>query len=264
MENQLWERYTPAEKGAYLSAITSVATAGREVSLAEIAFVRSLSDQMGISPVAAEQIEAEARNPSTERLPNYLNALKSSELKYALVADLIANAQADGQYTPEEEDSVERVARYLNINHDQFVAINHLVEQLSDSQARIDTNNEFLTTSGLDAEFRNTGIPVSMLSHLVATMSPLTQGDLTDPAANYTDGQSGVVQAVEDFGKTRPAVTPGEATIRDPERTVRSGQASGGEPLVGRRGSLIAGFRGSRGYLGVRSAFSGIFGSSRL
>jgi uncharacterized tellurite resistance protein B-like protein len=264
--HQIWVAYTPAEKGAYLSALISIATSGREGTEAEISYIRDMCRQMQISSQAAALIEQEANTASNGNLPNYLAALKTSELKYPLIADLISYARSDNQYTPEEEQSVERIAAYLNIDHNQFVAVNHLVDKVYGSASgysdRLQT--DYTRTSGLEAEFTQTGISTNTLKHMVKAMAPLTQGELAGSEPDHISlGGAGLVDAVNNFGKSNDNVqTPPVPAFGTNTGTARSGQASGGEPTVA-PSTMLRRLSGRRGYLGVRSAFSGIFGSSR-
>src|SRR5918993_231291 len=102
MEKQtILEGYTDMEKGAYLGAIASIATADREASEQELEYIRELADAARLSAEQKALIERAATELTGEELNKCLDVLKGSELKYSLIADLIAFSKADENYSEE-------------------------------------------------------------------------------------------------------------------------------------------------------------------
>src|SRR5919107_70354 len=91
------------EKGAYLGAIASIATADRQATEDEIEYLAQLSEAAGLSAEQSEAVIKAAREISDEEAKRCLDVLKNSDLKYSLITDLIAFAKSDNQYTEEEQ-----------------------------------------------------------------------------------------------------------------------------------------------------------------
>jgi len=250
-EKQIWQEYSDTEKVAYLSAVTSIATDGRAANAAEVALVRQLGQQMGVSAQQLTRIEQTASNPTTRALPEYLTTLRESDLKYALLADLMSYAKADGQFTPDEKNRVRHLAAYLDIEQAHFAALN----RFTDDSFRFSDDLDESHRNSMKDELSQTGLSASTLQRMLAAVEPLLRGQLgaanqMKTAKKSTDEASAVREAAESFG-----------TASDNAGDI-SGQASGGESS-GRAGSVMARFSGRNGYQGIGSAFDGIFGSSQ-
>ena len=96
MENtHVLEGYSDQEKGAYLGAVASIATADRSASEEEMQYIVALCDAADISEQQKEAVIRAASELSGDELKKCLDILKNSELKYSLVTDIIAFAKAD-------------------------------------------------------------------------------------------------------------------------------------------------------------------------
>src|SRR5438270_177835 len=94
MENNatLLAGHTDQEKGAYLGAIASIATADRQASQGELDSLAELRDAAQITDQQKQAVLQAASNISDEELKQCLDILKNSELRFSLVTDLIAFA----------------------------------------------------------------------------------------------------------------------------------------------------------------------------
>ena len=103
------EGYSNLEKGAYLGAIASIATADRTASPEEKDYINALCESANLTEEQTKLIEDVATTQITdEDLNRFLDVLKTSDLRYSLVSDLIAFAQADKNYSEEEKQTVEK------------------------------------------------------------------------------------------------------------------------------------------------------------
>src|SRR5688500_2948276 len=93
------EGYSDQEKGAYLGAVASIATADRGATEDELQYINALCDAADISEPQKEAVIRAANELSGEELKNCLDILKNSELKYSLVTDIIAFSKADKNYS---------------------------------------------------------------------------------------------------------------------------------------------------------------------
>src|SRR5687767_12119482 len=102
--------YSDQEKGAYLGAIASIATADRSATSEEIEHLRSLAQAADLSPEQESAVVRAAEEISADELKRCLDILKNSKLKFSLVADIITFAKVDKNYTPEEQANIKKIA----------------------------------------------------------------------------------------------------------------------------------------------------------
>lgn len=196
MENgeSILEGYSDLEKGAYLGAIASIATADREASQEEIDHIKQLCTAARMSPQQTEHVVRAATELSGEELNSCLDVLKDSELKYSLVADLIAFAKADNNYSEEEEQNVQKIAQYLGVNQQQFSLLDQFAEKTvkTDESPKEVSNPSFLSSLGLNDQMQKAGInPGGLLKGLLGFAGPMILGGLIGSAMNRRRGNSG-------------------------------------------------------------------------
>ena len=157
---KLLRDYSDQEKGAYLGAIASIATADHSASEEELEYIMQLADSAEISEEQKQAVRRAATELSGEELTRCLDILKTSNLRFSLITDLISFGQSDQNYSPEEKKNVEEIAGYLRINQEQF----SLLDQFVDKAAKVEAEPEevskpgFLSSLGLDEKFKKAGI----------------------------------------------------------------------------------------------------------
>lgn len=124
----LLQNYSETEKTAYLSTIAALASADRSASDDESAFLTALAQSAQLSEGATQQVLAAANDSTNQSIAYHLDALKGSELRYSLVADVISFAKADGKYSPAEQQMMQQMAAYLGVNSEQVQALGQAVE----------------------------------------------------------------------------------------------------------------------------------------
>src|SRR5438874_1268062 len=131
MENSqnILQGSTDMEKGAYLGAIASIATADRQATSEELDYLSALADTAGLSAEQKDAVLKAANEISDEDLKRCLDVLKNSDLKFSLVTDVIAFAKSDNNYSDEEQKSVQKMADYLGVNQQQFSLLDHFTEK---------------------------------------------------------------------------------------------------------------------------------------
>ena len=102
------EGYSDEEKGAYLGAIASIATADRTASEEEQLYIEALAESADLSDEQMAAVRKAATELSDDELKRCLDVLKGSELRFSLVSDLIAFAEADQNYSEEEKQDVQK------------------------------------------------------------------------------------------------------------------------------------------------------------
>ena len=171
MEQQhtLLQNYSDEEKGAYLGAIASIATADRQASEEEIEYITALADSANLSEAQRDAVIQAANGVSNEDLKRCLDILKGSELRFSLVTDMIAFAESDQNYSAEEKASVEKIAQYLNINQQQYSLLDQFVKKTNETNAPPEEVQKpgFLDSLGLGDKMRSAGINSNTLLRTV-------------------------------------------------------------------------------------------------
>ena len=161
---KILEGYSNLEKGAYLGAIASISTADRSATEDEIDHIEALCDSAGLSEDQKELILSAAQNEMPEsELRRCLDVLKTSELRFSLISDVIAFAQADKNYSEEEKHAVQQMADYLGVNQEQFSVLDQFTKKAidsapSESESTDSTPSGFFDKLGFGDKFKNAGI----------------------------------------------------------------------------------------------------------
>ena len=181
MEKKLLKDYSDLEKGAYLGAISSIATADHSATSEEIEYMLGLADSAGLSDSQKQAVERAATEMTGDELKKCLDILKDSELKFSLVTDLISFAKSDGSYSEKEQGNVEKISQYLGINQQQFNLLDQFVNKTAETQPEPEeiTKPGFLSKLGLDQKFKNSGININSLAKgLLGVAGPLILANL--------------------------------------------------------------------------------------
>ena len=171
MEQQqtLLQNYSDEEKGAYLGAIASIATADRQATEEEAQYIMALAESAELSDAQKSAVQQAANGLSAEDLKRCLDILKGSELRFSLITDMIAFAESDQNYSAEEKASVEKIAQYLGVNQEQFSVLNQFVKQTNASNVAPEEVQKpgFLDSLGLGDKMKSAGINSNTLLRTV-------------------------------------------------------------------------------------------------
>ena len=189
METQLLQNYSETEKTAYLSAIAALATADRQASAPEAEFLQRLAQQAGLSDAATRQVLTAADSADNSTVQQSLDQLKSSDLRYSLVTDLISLARADGTYSAGEEEMVGKMAAYLGINPEQKQTLESVVDQAASvpHDAQDPGKQGFLSSIG--DKLSNVGIPKgALMAGLLGVVAPMVISKVMGGGSNASSG----------------------------------------------------------------------------
>lgn len=167
--------YTDLEKGAYLAAIASLATADRVAGAEEIEHLNQLCEAASLSGEQQQLVERAAVEMQADDLHKCLDILKGSDLRYSLITDLIAFAKSDQNFSREEEEGVHKIAQYLGVDEKQYSLLGEFAEEAASGNPQPDggTDPSFLT-GGLKEKMQNAGINTgSLLKGLLAIAGPM-------------------------------------------------------------------------------------------
>lgn len=166
------EGYSNLEKGAYLGAIASIATADHVAIEEEKEYLNLLCISAGLSDDQRDLIMQVAESQtSDDDLYRFLDVLKTSELRFSLVSDLIAFAQSDKDYSEEEKQTVEKISQYLGVNQQQFSILDQFTKKATEEapkqaaalESEHTTPQNFLSSLGFGDKLKNAGINSSTL-----------------------------------------------------------------------------------------------------
>ena len=190
MNTQLLQNYSESEKTAYLSSIASLATADRQASPAEGQFLQALCQQAGLSADSTQQVSTAAQDPNNETIQQHLDVLKSSDLRYSLITDLISFSRADGAYSNDEEAMVDKMSQYLGINQQQ----QQTLETVVDEAAEVAHNPQDPAKEGffgsIGDKLSSVGIPKgALMAGLLGVVAPMVLSKVMGGgSSNANDG----------------------------------------------------------------------------
>ena len=115
------------ERVDYLEVVASMAFADQVVDDAEIARIRDLCTELQLSPAGTDRVLAAARAPLDKEIIAVVERLAHSDLRFALLVDIIDIAYADDTITDEEEAEIEHLAEKLHIDTGQIALVRRYV-----------------------------------------------------------------------------------------------------------------------------------------
>lgn len=185
MENSqtLLQGSSDMEKGAYLGAIASIATADRQATPEEVEYLSSLADSAGLSSAQKEAVISAANDIRGDDVLRCLDVLKTSDLRFSLVTDVIAFAKSDNNYSEEEQKNVQKMADYLGVNQQQFSLLDHFTDKVKDSASNEANTSvagdeagstDLLSSLGLKDKLQSAGINgSSLLKGILGIAAPM-------------------------------------------------------------------------------------------
>jgi len=236
------------EKGAYLGAIASIATADHKADEDEIHYLEALADTAGITTAQKTAVVKAATELSGEELSRCLEILKNSDLRFSLLTDLMNFAKSDQNYSENEQQQVQQIASQLNINEQQFSLLDQFVEKTSHSEVKPEEINKpgFLESLGLGDKFKNAGINWNSVGKgLLGIAAPLLLAKM------FSRRSSGGSSLFGSSGSTFGQSTGGLSSLLS--RTAATGGI----------GSLISTLSGGRGFANSGGLLSRVLGGLR-
>lgn len=255
MENEkLLKDFSDKEKGAYLGAIASIATADHAATEDEIEYMETLAESAELSASQKESVVRAATELSGDELTRCLEVLKTSELRFSLVTDLIAFSQSDSNYSQDEKQNVEKIATFLDINKEQFSLLDQFVDKTADTKpvAQEEVSSPgFLQSLGLEEKFKNAGIDWRTIGKgLLGIAGPLVLAKM------MSGRRGGNMNASSGMGGGKGSMLGGGLLSAGLGSLLGGGRNSSGGGI----GSLISGLSGGRGFGNSSGLLSRILG----
>lgn len=187
MEKTLLKDYSDLEKGAYLGAISSIATADHSATEEEIEYIMGLAKSADLSEEQKQAVSRAATELTGQELKKCLDILKDSDLKFSLVTDLISFAESDKNYSEGEKANVEKISQYLGINQQQFNLLDQFVKKTAETKPEPEEISKpgFLSALGLDQKFKKSGININSITKgLLGIAGPMILANLISGRRN--------------------------------------------------------------------------------
>jgi uncharacterized tellurite resistance protein B-like protein len=195
-ENTILEGYSDMEKGAYLGAIASLATADRQASEDELSYIRDLCNAANLSPQQQALVVQASTDMTGEDLNRCLDILKNSELKYSLVTDLMAFAKSDSDYSEAEQQSIHKISEYLGLDQRQFDLLDQFSRQevpTSPAEQPEHSHHNFFG-GGLKEKMQGAGINTNgLLKSVLSIAAPMLIGGMLSRGMGRRGGMGGML-----------------------------------------------------------------------
>ncbi|MHC2991562.1 Tellurite resistance protein [Pontibacter sp. HJ8] len=245
-QTTLLKDYTLEEKGAYLAALATIASADGHASDEELEFLRILCEGAEMPENVEQEVVEIARNPSQISLQRALDVLKKSQLRFSFVTDIISFAKADGQYTQDEQKRIQEMADYLGVDQKQYSVLEQFVNKADEAQQQGEdpTSQSFMSKNGFGDMFQKAGISPQMVQGMLGIVAPIVIAKMMSGGRrrSYGGGMMGGLGGLAGGGLL--------------------GGLLGG--MMGGRGGLMGGGRRSTSGLGsMASVLGGLNGRSR-
>lgn len=203
MEQNTLLNYPTELRTAYLAVLAGIATADHENSKEEIAFIEQMGAAAQIPADSWTEIENALRQPT--QLSGHLQSLKDSDLKFALMADVLNLCYADGEMDEEEVQQIAQITQALGISQAQFETLTQYVQKANSAAEQQEGNpgmmgllsggggagiGDFLSQSGLMGMFQQNNIPTQNFQS-GSTIGTVLTGLATQFIQSKMSGQAG-------------------------------------------------------------------------
>lgn len=190
----LLEGSSDMEKGAYIGVIASLATADREATPEEVQFLSAMCEAANLSSEQTEAVIRAAKEIDPVEVKQCLEIVKNSDLKFSLVTDLIAFAKADGNYSEDEQQTVQKIAQTLGVDKNQYSLLDNFAQKATSAATTPEevSKPDFLSSIGLKDKLESAGINGStLLKGLLGIAAPIVIGSMLSGGMNRRSGFGG-------------------------------------------------------------------------
>ena len=155
-----------AERVDYLTVVAAMVTADGEVSDSELGKLRQYCKDLDLGPAEIGQVMTDAEQPNQVQIREITSRLKSSELRFTLMTDLLFMAFADGKFVEAEEREVAALADALVITGEQLTAIKKYVQTVLKAQRTAGgTDHQWQKLGGdVAASLASAGVPIAAVA----------------------------------------------------------------------------------------------------
>ena len=108
---------------AYARIVGAIVAADHTVTVDEVRNIRELCRRIGVPPETADEVVDHSHAPDPIWLRDLLDSLRTSDLRYTLVTDMVALGHADGVYDLHERRAVRQLAAIMLVGEHEVRAI---------------------------------------------------------------------------------------------------------------------------------------------
>ncbi len=217
---------------SYLIVVASAATADRNNSQEEVAFVEQMALAANLSDDNRALITKAVQETGSADVSAHIAKFKDNELKFSLVTDLLNLSYADGKLTDSEVAEIQKINSALGISAEQFDALKQYVEAANQESSK-EGGNALVTAEGQPKE--QTGNFLEKVG-----LAPIFQ-KLGIPTNNFASGATIAVTLTTAayFLISNYMKSNNQAQGQNP-------QAAGGSPLMSFLGTALTGVMASQ------------------
>jgi uncharacterized tellurite resistance protein B-like protein len=157
------------ERIDYLTLVASMAFADHSADDRELERARAMCEALELSEEGTVQVLASAGDAGRVELNEILERLKRSELRYALMIDIIDIAYADEEVVEAEVKEIKSLADKLDISAGDIEMLRRYVEK---GRKLTDGKNE-LSDAQIAAGLAGTGVPVAAVALATTLGAPV-------------------------------------------------------------------------------------------
>jgi uncharacterized tellurite resistance protein B-like protein len=127
------KKYSEKEKIAYLSIVATLVLADNNIADEEISNIRSLCKDIELSDEGIAKIISVTENPDTAPINEFIDVMRSSDLKYTLLCDMYFLAYADNKVELYELKHINDIGYKLNLSREQIYVIKRYVDAMMEA-----------------------------------------------------------------------------------------------------------------------------------
>lgn len=159
---------------SYLVVIAATATADRQNTPEEVAFVEQMALAANLSEANRALVTSAVQNTAGTDVSAHVAKFKDNDLKFSLVTDLLNLSYSDGKLSDSEVAEIQKIHTALGITSEQFDALKQYVEASNKEASKEGGNTlinaegkpkeqtgNFLDKIGLTPVFQKLGIPTN-------------------------------------------------------------------------------------------------------
>ena len=154
--------FSEDEQIEYLCVMASLMAADARITDEELTRLREFCETLGIRGLGIGRILAAAEDPSVIDFPAVFGRIARTDLRFALFADLIFMAYADGMLAPPELSEIHVIAARLGISPDQMKAVSRYVAGVFAEQSGSPTRADWRAESA--NALTEAGVPLSVMA----------------------------------------------------------------------------------------------------
>lgn len=201
-QDTILEGYSDKEKGAYLGSVAAIVTADRSATAEEIEFIQKLCEHAALSDDQMSIIlEAANRDVADEELKSFLSVLKTSDLRFSLVTDLIALAESDHSYSENEKNYVKKISDFLGVNQEQLSLLDRFTRNTLSEDASASVHESSSEQNALLEQLKKSGIGKGVLMSALSIAGPMILSSLLNRRAGNVRGLDGTFGETNNSGR---------------------------------------------------------------